>query len=113
MASTKHQRGKPMWPSLALAEHVYDFANMFFLASLVVGFASTSAIIWSSNRKEEYLRRDLAAATTSAAHANKATEELRAKNLALQKILPPRRISFNGARAPDFAELKKFSGIPV
>jgi hypothetical protein len=57
MARTEIERGKRMWPSLPVANHVADAANIFFIGSLVVGVISTVLIVWMANVKEGYWDR--------------------------------------------------------
>ena len=42
------------WPSLDTASRVADTANLFFIASLVVGVVSTITIVWMANVKEAH-----------------------------------------------------------
>ena len=79
-----------MWPSLETATLVYDKANLFLIAALVVGVIATGLIIWTGKVKEEYLKRDLANTTERAAKA-----ELRAAeaNLELAKLKAPRTLT--------------------
>jgi len=47
-----------MWPSLPVANHIADLANIFFIGSLVVGVAATVLIVWMSGVKEAYWEKD-------------------------------------------------------
>jgi hypothetical protein len=57
MALTKNERGKRMWPSFPMANHIADWANIFFIGSLAVGLISTGLIIWMANVKEGHWER--------------------------------------------------------
>ena len=46
-----------MWPSLSVANHIADIANILFIGSLVVGVVSTVLIVWMANAKEGYWER--------------------------------------------------------
>jgi hypothetical protein len=46
-----------MWPSLSTANQIADWANIFFIGSLVVGVISTILIVWMANVKEGYWER--------------------------------------------------------
>jgi hypothetical protein len=46
-----------MWPSLSVANQIADWANIFFIGSLVVGVVSTILIVWMANVKEGYWER--------------------------------------------------------
>jgi hypothetical protein len=43
-----------MWPSLETASRVADWANVFFIGSLVVAVISTILIVWMANVKEAH-----------------------------------------------------------
>src|ERR1700730_5581558 len=60
MAPIGNQRGKRMWPSLPVANHIADVANWFFIGSLVVGVVSTILIVWMAGVKEAYWETDRA-----------------------------------------------------
>jgi hypothetical protein len=107
-----------MWPSLPVANHIADLANIFFIGSLVVGVASTVLIVWMANVKEGYweharqdseeriasltaqgeeakatlgvAQADIVKATAKIAEANERTENLRKQNLLLEKAVAPR-----------------------
>jgi len=90
------------WFSYNAATHIGDWANVFFIASLVVGVVSTIAIVGSANVKEWYWDKDRR-------EANERIEKLRAANLALEIKLAPR--SLNAAEINDLTEaLKPFAG---
>ena len=57
MAPIGNQIGKRMWPSLSTANQIADWANIFFIGSLVVGVISTILIVWMANVKEGYWER--------------------------------------------------------
>jgi hypothetical protein len=46
-----------MWPSFPVANHIADWANIFFIGSLAVGLVSTGLIVWMANVKEAYWER--------------------------------------------------------
>jgi hypothetical protein len=107
-----------MWPSLPTANHIADWANIFFIGGLVVGVVSTVLIVWMANVKEGYwelARQDsderiaqlnkgaarLSAEAESAkgeiAKANQGAAEANARaleaKLALEKYKQPRLLS--------------------
>jgi hypothetical protein len=79
-----------MWPSEEWASRLYDLANWFLIAALIVGAASTGLLVWMGNVKEEYLKRDLAATSERAAHAeqraSEATQKAEEEHLARVRI---------------------------
>jgi hypothetical protein len=138
--------GVGMGISLSTAEFVSFWANWLLVGALVVGVIATWAIVVSGNVKEAALKRDVAAANQSAgaaneraaqlekeatearaeiARANERTEKLRADNLALQKLMQPRRLgtlfAITSVDAPDvppaaemqFEGIRRFAGTPV
>lgn len=102
-----------MEPSLETASSVSNWANIFFIGSLVVGVVSTVLIVWMSNVKEahwdelrrkseeriaalsaqgERLRKETAEANDRAAQANARAEEAK---LDLEKYKQPRQLDIN------------------
>lgn len=88
-----------------------DTANVVLIISLIVGVLATFVIVRTSSTKEEFLKRDLSEATTEAAkategvalahertaqaevriaEAQRETEKLREKNIALERAVSPR-----------------------
>jgi hypothetical protein len=68
-----------MWPSQQAAEWISDAANFALIASLVIGVIATVLVVWSGNKKEIYLKRDLAAAAARSAEANARASEADAR----------------------------------
>lgn len=90
-----------MWPSAETASRIADIANLLLIASLVVGVVATVALVWASNKKEEYLRLELGARAADAAHANLQitmldlqAKQLENDNLRLRKELGPRKLDW-------------------
>ena len=83
-----------MWPSLPVANHIADIANLFFIGSLVVGVVSTVTIVWMTGVKEAYWEEDrrgsaerIAALTTDTAQANARAADANARALQAQAEL--------------------------
>jgi hypothetical protein len=100
MAESGNQEGNSMWPSSELASRIYDFANAALIVSLVVGVVATVLIVWMGNKKETYLRRDLAGAyerasvaDAKAAEANKAAEHERLARVQLEARIADRSLT--------------------
>jgi hypothetical protein len=89
--NTNNERDR-MWPSLGIVSSLYNWACFIFICSLVAGVISSALIIWSSNIKEEYLKRDLAQAGQVAAEANQKAEEEKLERIHLEAQLAPRTI---------------------
>jgi hypothetical protein len=97
MAPKGSQGGRRMSsPSLETASRIADWANVFFIASLVVGVVSTILIVWMANVKEEHwneLRRKsdekIAEANERAAQLEKQAADAR---LELMQLQNPRMI---------------------
>jgi hypothetical protein len=68
-----------MWPSLETASHIADVANVFFIASLVVGVVSTILIVWMANVKESHWDIDRRASAERIAELNNETAWLHEK----------------------------------
>src|ERR1700722_5231481 len=81
---TKDKR--KMWPSFELASSLYYYANIFLIIALIGGVISTVVIVWMGNVKEDYLNQDLEKSKAE-------TAKLMNSNLALEKVIQPRRIS--------------------
>jgi hypothetical protein len=109
-----------MWPSLPVANQVADWANIFFIGSLVVGVVSTVLIVWMSGVKETYWERDRAESAERVAslivqgdQLRKDTAEANARaieaQLTLEKFKAPRSL-----RRPQSVvdKLKPFAGVP-
>jgi hypothetical protein len=109
-----------MWPSLPVANHIADVANIFFIGSLVVGVAATVLIVWMSGVKEAYWEKDrtesaerVASLTAQGDQLRKDTAEANERAvqaaLALEKFKAPRTIvPEQGARI--IAAVKGFAG---
>ena len=103
-----------MWPSLPVANHIADWANIAFIGSLVVGVASTILIVWMAGVKEAYwesarqaseeriaelttkgdeARADIAKANVHIAEANARVAEAEKQNLDLRAKIASRRIT--------------------
>lgn len=54
--------GMEIWPSREWSERLYDSANIALIVALVIGAFATVMIVWMGNKKEEYLKKDIAAA---------------------------------------------------
>jgi hypothetical protein len=102
-----------MWPSLTAASRTADIANIFFIASLVVGVVSTILIVWMSGVKEAYWDEDRRASGERIAELNKEVAAANARaveaGLALERFKTPRSISEQDAQRA-IAELTKFAG---
>lgn len=75
-----------MWPSLPLANRIFDVANVFFIATLVVGVVSTIVIVRMAAVKEQYWDQErvasaerIATLTTLGDQLRKDTAEARAE----------------------------------
>lgn len=75
-----------MWPSLPLANKIFDVANVFFIATLVVGVVSTIVIVRMAAVKERYWDQERVASaerivtlTTLGDQLRKDTAEARAE----------------------------------
>jgi hypothetical protein len=111
-----------MWPSLPVANHIADIANIFFIASLVVGVAATVVIVWMSGVKEahwekdrteaaeriEGLQKDTAEANARALEAGQKAELERLERVKLEIKIAPRRLS--GIERDAF--IKSLVGVP-
>ncbi len=87
---------------------LYNVANMFFVASLVIGVISTIVIIRTGNDKEDYLRLDLAAANERSADAeNRAAQA----NLKIAELTTPRTLDF-AAKSAITAAIGAYIGTP-
>jgi hypothetical protein len=97
-----------MWPSLSVANSVADWANIFFIGSLVVGVVSTILIVWMANVKEGYWERArlesderIASLVTQGDQLRKdtaeATERVVKAQLDLEKYKAPRTLTNDGA----------------
>ena len=77
-----------MWPSYATASRWYDAANTLLIVALALGALSTVLVVWMGHVKEEYLRRDVAAAgeRASVADARAAEATLKANEAELRLI---------------------------
>jgi hypothetical protein len=77
-----------MWPSLETASHIADVANVFFIASLVIGVVSTILIVWMANVKETHWDTDRRASRERIAQLDNETARLRAQDaLTLDSLL--------------------------
>jgi hypothetical protein len=110
MAPIRNQRGKRMWPSLPVANHIADTANIFFIGSLVLGVVSSALIVWMASVKEGYwelARQDSDERITElnkgaarlSAEAEAARKETASAQLQLQQIRFPRRLDSDKLRA--------------
>jgi len=94
-----------MWPSEELANHLYDWANIGLIISLVVGIVSTIGIVWTGNVKERYLRTQLADTQKETAQALREAEKLRSES-------QPRRLT--GAQRDKLRDLlKAYQLVPI
>ncbi len=101
-----------MWPSQHVAEWIFDIANVVLIVSLVAGAISTMAIVWTANRKEHYLKRDLAEANLRAAQAIERAEAERLARVKIEERLAPRSISSEQSKAIQEA-LQRHSNVSV
>jgi hypothetical protein len=69
--------GKRMWPSLETASRIADWANVSFIASLVIGVVSTILIVWMANVKETHWDSERMASAERIAQLNNETARLR------------------------------------
>jgi hypothetical protein len=107
-----------MWPSLPTANHIADWANIFFIGSLVVGVVSTVLIVWMANVKEGYWELARQDSDVRLAQLNNDTARLTAENLALQTVLLPRHAGILGVNEEPraktwFAGFERWAGIKV
>jgi len=101
------KKGQAMEMSIEFAEKVFNWANMAFVSSLVVGVVATVLIILTANVKEAGLKRELSAAKVEvgnatvdvakanerAAEANLKAETERIERLKLEARLAPRNLT--------------------
>jgi hypothetical protein len=110
-----------MWPSLPVANQVADFANIFFIASLVVGVVSTVTIVWMTGVKETYWEKDrqesverIAALATQGDQLRKdtavATERASEAELKLAEFRKPRSPIIQEHAAEFVASIAPFKG---
>ncbi len=95
-----NQGDKGVWPSLETASRIADWANIFFIGSLVVGVISTILIVWMANVKEEHWAAQrgesnerIAEANERAAEATKIAEQERLERVKIEERLADRSIS--------------------
>lgn len=92
-----------MWPSLSVANSVADWANIFFIGSLMVGVVSTILIVWMANVKEGYWERARQESDERIAKlvtdGNVARKETAQAKLELQQIRFPRRLDSDKLKA--------------
>jgi hypothetical protein len=62
IAPNGNHAGMEIWPSREWSEWLYDSANIALIVALVIGAFATVMIVWMGNKKEEYLKKDVAAA---------------------------------------------------
>jgi hypothetical protein len=109
-----------MWPSLPVANHVADVANILFIGSLVVGVVSTVLIVWMSGVKEAYWEKDrteaverIASLAVQGDQLRKDTAEANARaleaRLELEKFKAPRTLSVE-QQARISEKMKPFAG---
>ena len=92
-----------MWPSLETASHIADVANVFFIASLVVGLVSTFLIVWMANVKETHWDIDRRASSERIAQLNNETARLRGKEaLTADAVLATAKATIANAVAAQF-----------
>ncbi len=102
-----------MWPSLETAVWLYDKANIFLIAALAFGVATTGLVVWMGHVKEEYLRRDLAATNARAEEARLEAERI--KEAVAWRVIPPESASELGkvlAAKPGAVNLRYMDGDP-
>jgi hypothetical protein len=120
MAPKTNQGETSLWPSLELASRISDFANIFFIVSLVVGVVSTIVIVWMAGVKEDWWDQDrrisaeriaelTADADSSKADIAEANARAAEAQLALEKYKAPRTLTTEQQRAIEEA-LKPFAG---
>jgi len=109
MDNPKNQRGRTVgwlsweaWLSLATAVRIGNVANALFILSLLVGVASTIAIVGTTNVKEWYWNKDRIGSAER-------IEKLRNQNLVLEKAVSPRILEQNLTGQ----KLKQFSDVSV
>jgi len=89
--------GMEIWPSREWSEWLYDSANIALIVALVVGAFATVMIVWMGNKKEEYLKRDVAAAQLRGDEAIAKSESDRLERVKIEqemlKQLRPRDLS--------------------
>jgi hypothetical protein len=98
--------GMEIWPSREWSEWLYDCANIALIGALIVGAVATVTVVWMGNKKEEYLKRDVAGAQLRGDEANARAKEA---ELALERFKAPRIMT--EAQARHFIEeASKYSG---
>jgi hypothetical protein len=81
------------------ADSVNSLANVFLIASLVVGVIATYAIVVSGNIKEKKLKQELAATNERAAEANQKAAELNIRAASLEKEAAAARLETERLKA--------------
>jgi len=84
-----NQTGSRMWPSLEVASKIANWANIFFIGSLVIGVVSAFLIWWMANVKERHWDELRRKSDEKIADANARTKEA---ELELQKLKQPRNL---------------------
>jgi hypothetical protein len=105
------QGGIRMWPSEYWASRLYDLANLFLIAALIVGVVSTGLVVWMGNIKEGYLRRDLAIANGHAAEAIQKAEAEHLARVRIEEKLAGWKLGAEG-QAKIIERLKKYAKTP-
>jgi hypothetical protein len=100
-----------MWPSEEWASKLYDWANFFLIAALVVGAASTALVVWMGNIKEEYSKRELANANGRAAEAIQKAEEEHLARVRIEEKLAGWKLDAP-AQARIIEKLKRYAKTP-
>ena len=77
IAEIGNQRGISMWPSLKLVTLLFDIANGGLILGLVIGVAATVILVWSGNKKEAYLNRELSESRERTADLEKQSDSLK------------------------------------
>lgn len=100
-----------MWISEAWASKLYDWANLFLIAALIVGAASTVLVVWMGNVKEEYSKKELATANGRAAEAIQKAEEEHLARVRIEEKLAGWKLD-GPAQARIIEKLEKYAKTP-
>lgn len=85
MAPNGNHVGMEIWPSREWSEWLYDSANVALIVALIAGAVATVMVVWMGNKKEEYLKRDVAAAQLRGDEANAEAAKANARTAELQR----------------------------
>ena len=98
-----------MWPSLPVANHIADMANVFFIGSLVVGVVSTILIVWMSGVKETYWEKDRTESAERVAGLMLQGDQLRKDTAEANKVAAQARLELQKLQAWRMVDSAKFN----